>query len=92
MLFLCGLSVMFRASLWVRLVDWMSRLTDQQLTGLTALSSMVFLPLGLVIVWAHNIWEWSPSLIITFMVMGLWAGEYCAGIFSFYFVRKKAVF
>ena len=71
MLLLCGLSVMIRTSLWVRLVNWMSRLTDQQLASLISLSSMIFLPLGLVIVWTHNVWEWSPSVIVTFMGWGI---------------------
>ena len=60
MYLILGLSILLYAKQWKKLVG------DFQKNHFTLLSMMMFnLIFGLIIIQIHNIWEWSPWVIIT---------------------------
>ena len=55
-----GISHMLQAQLWI---DFFTNLSRKKYGGLVV--ALYTLPIGLLLISCHNIWEWSPIVFIT---------------------------
>ena len=62
-----GVSFIVQTNLWIKLIKLIYSQNDQTCKLVCLVSGFLYLPLGLFLVFTHNDWEWSPSVIVTLL-------------------------
>lgn len=67
MLFLVGLAILIQHKHWVQMAKYLRSLDKKTFSHLSTFCAYIFLPLGLFVVFAHNVWELNSSVVVTLL-------------------------
>ena len=62
---LWGLSMMIQTKLWVKLVKYIYNQSAETFNLICLVMSVLCLPFAVFLIFTHNDWEWTPSIIVT---------------------------